>query len=178
MCHGDIEDRITSLAWSPFASDSEEFKLGVVVTGLASGRLAFWSPSDMLHHPQGEPLNLGCLGVQTIYEQQPIRCLAINSYKPNLMVSGGSSVLVHNFDKGFKNAEFFSPAPTSADASPITAVGWNCKVPHIFASASENGSATVWDLKNKKAIMTLSDQNFTLDSFIASETLQYLRVVI
>lgn len=160
------------MAWSPYGCDTEDKKLGVLITGLGSGKLAYWSPSDMLRARESSELNLGCLGIQTVDEQLPIRCLAVNSYKPHLMVSGGSTVLVHNFDKGFKTAEFFSPSQTSTDVSPTTAVGWNNKVPHIFASASENGVAIVWDLKNKKAIMTLSDQNFNLDS-LSTEVLQY-----
>ena len=141
----------------------------ILVTGFGSGKLAFWNPVEMLKSKDlsdDKLLNLGCLGVHQIDDQQqPIKCVAVNSYKPNLVVSGGSAVLIHNFEKGFKSIDTFSPAQSAAELSPTTAVGWNYRVPHIFASASENGTTTVWDLKNKKAIMNMADQNFNLDVF-------------
>lgn len=116
-------------------------------------------------------LDYRCLINNDIGEQNPINCLSVNPHKRNLVVSGGSTVLIHNIDKDCKCIDSFAPAQVTADTSIVTSVGWNWKVAHIFASAADNGVATVWDLKNKKAIMNLADQNYSLDMFSA-DTLQ------
>ncbi len=115
--------------------------------------------------------NLGCLGVKEI-DTEPIKCIAVNNFKPNLVVTGGSLVLLHNFDKGFSEADTFTPTQEAQDPAPVVAVAWNYKVAHIFASAADNGVTTVWDVKSKKSIMSVTDGNFGLDSF-STEGAQY-----
>jgi len=52
----------------------------------------------------------------------------------------------------------FKPGnPNFHQGSRITAVSWNRVVPHILASASENGKIVVWDLKVNKSIFTFSE---------------------
>jgi protein transport protein SEC31 len=163
-----IAERVTSLAWTSYGSDSEERKYGLLIGGLANGNLAFWNPIENLKNMTEDSLNnYRCVMNKDIGEQSPINCLAVNPHKRNLVVSGGSTVLIHNIDKGCKNVDSFAPAQVTADTSTVTSVGWNWKVAHIFASAADNGVATVWDLKNKKAIMNLADQNYSLDMFSA-----------
>lgn len=38
----------------------------------------------------------------------------------------------------------------------ISSVAWNCQVQHIVSTASTNGYTVVWDLRNKKEVMTLA----------------------
>jgi protein transport protein SEC31 len=38
----------------------------------------------------------------------------------------------------------------------ISSVAWNCQVQHILSTASTNGYTVVWDLRNKKEVMTLA----------------------
>jgi protein transport protein SEC31 len=117
-------------------------------------------------------INLGLLGTQKV-SKQPIRCIASNFYKQSIVATGSHDVLLYNFSNGFKNVEEFVPAKDQVASSPITAVSWNNKVVHIFASASEEGTTTLWDLKNKKSIMTLTDPNQNLAAF-NPEPSQYL----
>jgi len=167
-----IAERVTSLAWTAHGSDSEERKYGMLVGGLANGNIAFWSPVENLKNMTEDSLNnYRCLMNRDIGEQSPINCLSVNPHKKNIIVSGGSTVLLHNIDKGCKNIESFSPAQMTADNLTVTSIGWNWKVPHIFASATDNGVANIWDVKNKKIIMSLADQNYSLDMFSA-DTLQ------
>ena len=168
MCCAGVEDTVTALAWSPFGSETEDKKFGVIIAGLKSGKISFWSPDAMLAQAKGSSesdlLNLGCLGMKDV-DSDPINCLAVNKFKPNLIVSGGSALLLHNFDKSFENADSFTPTQEPQDAGAITSVAWNYKIAHIFASAADTGMATVWDVKNKKSIMTLNDNNFGLETF-------------
>lgn len=163
-----VSHKVTSLAWSPHGADAEDKKLGVLIGGLDCGNLVFWSPIESPKNMGEESLNnYRCLLNKDIGEQSPITCLAVNPHKRNLVVSGGSTVLIHNVDRACSNIDSFAPAQVTADTSTVTSVGWNWKVAHIFASAADNGVATVWDLKNKKAIMNLADQNYSLDMFSA-----------
>lgn len=88
----------------------------------------------------------------------------MNAHKPNIAVTGGGAVFIHNFEQSFDNFDVYSPSQTIQDNESTTAVGWNNKVPHIFASASESGTTTVWDLKHKKSVMTFSDANYNIDN--------------
>ena len=48
------------------------------------------------------------------------------------------------------------PAPSLAPpGSEVTSLAWNCKVPHILASATAGGVATVWDLKKQRPVISL-----------------------
>lgn len=38
----------------------------------------------------------------------------------------------------------------------ITSVGWNGQVSHILATSSTSGHTVVWDLRNRKEVMTLA----------------------
>lgn len=41
----------------------------------------------------------------------------------------------------------------------ITYISWNCKVQHILASSSANGTTVVWDLKRQKPVISFRDPN-------------------
>lgn len=38
----------------------------------------------------------------------------------------------------------------------ISSVAWNCQVQHIVSTSSTNGYTVIWDLRNKKEVMTLA----------------------
>lgn len=47
--------------------------------------------------------------------------------------------------------------PNFHEGSRITSISWNRMVPHILASASENGKIVVWDLKVNKSIFNFTE---------------------
>jgi protein transport protein SEC31 len=52
----------------------------------------------------------------------------------------------------------FKPGvPNYHEGSTITSISWNRVVPHILASASENGKIVVWDLKQNKPIFNFTE---------------------
>ena len=58
-------------------------------------------------------------------------------------------------------------APSAAQyalSEPVTCIQWNRKVPHIMATAAGAGNVVVWDLKNKKPIISFSDKSGRLRS--------------
>lgn len=50
----------------------------------------------------------------------------------------------------------YTPGARSAKMDDISSVAWNCQVQHILSTASTNGYTVVWDLRNKKEVMTLA----------------------
>lgn len=47
------------------------------------------------------------------------------------------------------------------DGSYVTSVSWNREVPHILASASENGLVALWDIKTNNSIFQFKDSGFS-----------------
>jgi protein transport protein SEC31 len=57
-----------------------------------------------------------------------------------------------------KAPNVFKPGvPNYHEGSRITSISWNRIVPHILASASENGKIVVWDLKVNKSIFNFTE---------------------
>lgn len=50
----------------------------------------------------------------------------------------------------------YTPGARSAKMDDISTVAWNCQVQHILSTASTNGYTVIWDLRNKKEVMTLA----------------------
>lgn len=50
----------------------------------------------------------------------------------------------------------YSPGARSNKLDEVTSVAWNCQVQHILATSSTTGYTVVWDLRNRKEIMTLA----------------------
>jgi protein transport protein SEC31 len=86
--------------------------------------------------------------------------LEFNPHKKNLLASGGSEVLIQDISQNIKKPTKFKPGePNLHEGHRITAISWNRVVPHILASASENGKIVVWDLKQSKSIFQFMEPN-------------------
>ena len=58
----------------------------------------------------------------------------------------------------------FKPGvPNYHEGSRITSISWNRQVPHILASASENGKIVVWDLKVNKSIFNFTEPSSSVN---------------
>lgn len=158
-----LEDVVTTLTWSSFGSDTQTHPHGVLIAGTQDCRITFWNPDTM-------ESNGGYLGSKEI-DTEPINCISVNVFKPNLVVSGGSAVLLHNFARSFEEPDSFTPTQEAQERMKVVAVDWNNKIAHIFASATEDGAVTIWDVKNKKSIFKLYDPNIGMNAF-NNETLE------
>lgn len=74
------------------------------------------------------------------------------------MASAGSNNEVYIWDLTKPDTPY-NPGPKSSKLDDITSVGWNGQVQHILATSSSNGHTVVWDLRNRKEVMTLSAPN-------------------
>jgi protein transport protein SEC31 len=58
------------------------------------------------------------------------------------------------------NPTIYTPGPTASKTPDVvTCVAWHKTVPHIVASAFNNGSCVIWDLKNKRPVLNFVDPN-------------------
>lgn len=87
-----------------------------------------------------------------------IRGLDFNKFQGNLLASAGSNNEVYIWDLTNPNTPY-TPGPKSQKLDDITSVGWNGQVQHILATSSSTGHTVVWDLRNRKEVMTLSAPN-------------------
>lgn len=87
-----------------------------------------------------------------------IRGLDFNKFQTNLLASAGSNNEVYIWDLTNPSTPY-TPGPKSQKLDDITSVGWNGQVQHILATTSSTGHTVVWDLRNRKEVMTLSAPN-------------------
>eukprot|EP00331_Platyophrya_macrostoma_P030170 CAMPEP_0176439328 /NCGR_PEP_ID=MMETSP0127-20121128/19875_1 /TAXON_ID=938130 /ORGANISM="Platyophrya macrostoma, Strain WH" /LENGTH=1227 /DNA_ID=CAMNT_0017823571 /DNA_START=210 /DNA_END=3893 /DNA_ORIENTATION=- len=157
------QSNFTCMDWQPF-DESETYQYGIIAAGMNDGCVTLWDPSQMISSgsknlSDEEVVGLGCVCLQELHNT-PVYCIEINSLRPNLIVSGGSEVYLHNIEKNISEPEVFSPGqPNYHEGSFVTSVNWNRQVQHIFASASQNGLTVIWDLKSRKPIFNFSDNN-------------------
>lgn len=102
----------------------------------------------------------GCVSASSIHNGVPVTSIEFNPHKKNLIASGGAEVLIQDISSNMKQPIMYKPGmPNHHNGSRITSISWNRMVPHILASASEDGKIVVWDLKASKSIFTLTEQD-------------------
>jgi protein transport protein SEC31 len=100
----------------------------------------------------------GCVSATQIHSGVSVGSIEFNPHKKNLLASGGSEVLIQDISANIKAPSVFKPGvPNYHEGSRITSISWNRIVPHILASASENGKIVVWDLKVNKSIFNFTE---------------------
>jgi len=153
----------TSLDWEAYG-ENDKYPYGIIASGFSNGAVALWDVNQILSARGADTgqqaYNRGLLCMQEVHSA-PVSTIAFNPFKQHLIASGGSEVVIHDIEGNINDPEVFSPGDNLHQGSAITAVSWNRKVPHILASASQNGVSVVWDLKINKAIFNFSDHNKT-----------------
>lgn len=133
------------------AIKNAEYPYGLIATGMIDGTINVWDPARMAAD-QSEPL------IAAVEQHTgAIHGLQFNPHRDSshLLASGGSDgeIYVMALDRP-ETPNVFIPAPPPNNAkhtADVTKVAWNTQVAHILASASQNGSCIVWDLRQKKA---------------------------
>mmetsp|Transcript_35241 Transcript_35241/g.47547 ORF Transcript_35241/g.47547 Transcript_35241/m.47547 type:complete len:131 (-) Transcript_35241:2067-2459(-) len=99
----------------------------------------------------------GCVAAAPLHND-PVNTVEFNPIRPNLLASGGSEVWIQDLGKSVKKPDRIKPATQNFhEGSLITTVTWNRVVPHILASASEDGKIVVWDLRTSKSIFQFKE---------------------
>ena len=85
-----------------------------------------------------------------------IKTLQFNNFRRELLASAGTKGELYITDLN-NPPNAFRLGSSAARADDFDAMDWNKKVPHIMATGSSAGFATVWDLKAKKESLTLNN---------------------
>ena len=127
------------------------FPYGLIAGGMVDGNIHVWDASKLA---SGDPDSLLASVEQ---HQGSVAGLQFNPHKESshLLASGGSDAEVYVTSLEHPDQpSVFVPAPPPNNAkhtADITKVAWNTQVVHILASAAQNGSCYIWDLRQKKA---------------------------
>lgn len=93
---------------------------------------------------------------QTAKHTGTIKSVQFNPLRPTILATAGAKGELFVYDvNDISNP--FRLGNTAARADDIECLAWNQKVAHILATGGSGGFVTVWDLKTKKASLTLNN---------------------
>lgn len=135
----------------------EDYTHGLIAGGMADGYIHVWDASKLANPSEGTTEVEDALLASVEQHTGAVSALHFNPHteSSHLLASGGSDAEV--FVTSLEHPEepsVFVPAPPPNNAkhtADITKVAWNTQVAHILASAAQNGSCFIWDLRQKRA---------------------------
>ncbi|GAA5797196.1 hypothetical protein HPULCUR_002576 [Helicostylum pulchrum] len=140
--------RFNTLAWGHIGSSHEH---GMIAGGMETGDLELWDPSSILNNKN----DTECLILRKSTHSGTLAALDFNLFQTNLLASAGSNSEVYIWDLNQPSTPY-TPGARSSKMDEISSVAWNCQVQHIVSTSSTNGYTVIWDLRNKKEVMTLA----------------------
>lgn len=164
--------------------------MGIICGGMTDGTMKSWNAEKLLHGQDG------FIGDCKTHE----RCVTAMSFNPHpnmshILATGGADNSVFIID--LSNPETPNPVvpatmerPNQFHNGAVRSLAWNPQVAHILASAADDGTCIVWDLKNNKAFCTLQhhlrlrysdiawnpNEGFQIITAIADDKTPYLQV--
>lgn len=136
----------------------DKYSYGLIAGGMTDGFVHIWDPAKLVAKADQDALL-----VSIEQHQGGIRGLQFNPHRDSshLLASGGNDgeVYVMSLERPEEPNVFVPAQPpnTAKHTAEVTKVGWNSQVAYILASAAQNGSCYVWDLRQKKAWCELRD---------------------
>jgi protein transport protein SEC31 len=134
------------------ANAQQYFPYGLIAGGMVDGNIHVWDAAKLANGEADASL------LASVEQHQgAVSGLHFNPHKESshLLASGGSDaeVYVTSLERPDQPSVFIpAPPPNNAKhTADITKVAWNTQVAHILASAAQNGSCYIWDLRQKKA---------------------------
>ncbi|KAK7417168.1 protein transport protein S31 [Neonectria punicea] len=141
------ESRFYDVAWSP--PDNNHPK-GIIAGALENGSLDMWDAAKLVAG------DADALISQTVKHTGAIKALQFNPLKPQILATAGAKGELFIYDVN-DVANPFRLGNAQARSDDIECLAWNQKVSHILATGGSGGFVTVWDLKTKKASLTLNN---------------------
>ncbi|KAL9557965.1 hypothetical protein PS6_001549 [Mucor atramentarius] len=146
--------RFNTLAWGHAIAEKPH---GVIAGGMENGELELYDASAILDKKSSEDVTI----LKNSTHTGTLKALDFNLFQTNLLASAGSNSEVakkrdvYIWDLNNPTTPY-TPGARSAKMDDISSVAWNCQVQHILSTSSTNGYTVVWDLRNKKEVMTLA----------------------
>lgn len=147
--------RFSSISWGSLGADTGVYPYGVLAGGLQEGVISLWNPYAIV---SSKGADSGLVHSSQVHKGT-VHCVEFHPAKPNLMATCGSDseVNVLNLDKPSK-PDLYKPSTTNKhQGSEVLCCAWNRKVQHILCSCSNTGTTVVWDLKQKKEVISFQD---------------------
>ncbi len=159
LCSITVDSGFNNLAWS---EPDDDHPMGVLAGALENGSVDLWDVDKAQSGSDDAFIS------RTTKHSGPAKALQWNPYRQNLLASVGSKGEIFIYDIN-NIANPFRLGATAARADDIDCLDWNKseKTAHILATGSSGGSVTVWDVKQKKDVLTLSNQGRKAVSAVA-----------
>ena len=142
-----IHSRFHDIAWAPANSDHPR---GIIAGALENGSLDLWDAEKLIKGADDAFMS------RTTKHTGAIKSLQFNPLKPQILATAGAKGELFIYDiNDISNP--FRLGTAAARSDDLECVAWNRKVPHILATGGSGGFVTVWDLKTKKASLTLNN---------------------
>ncbi|TEA17435.1 Protein transport protein SEC31 [Colletotrichum sidae] len=141
------DSRFFDIAWGPADSDHPK---GIIAGALENGSLDLWDAEKLIDGADDAFIS------RTTKHSGPIKSLQFNPLRPQILATAGAKGELFIYDIN-DVANPFRLGTAAARSDDLECVAWNRKVAHILATGGSGGFVTVWDLKTKKASLTLNN---------------------
>ncbi|KAJ4859067.1 sec23-binding domain of sec16 domain-containing protein [Trichoderma breve] len=141
------DSRFYDIAWGPADADHPK---GIIAGALENGTLELWDAEKLETGASDASIS------KTTKHTGAIKAIQFSPLKPQLLATAGAKGELFIYDIGdIENP--FRLGNAAARSDDIDCLAWNRKVSHILATGGPGGFVTVWDLKTKKASLTLNN---------------------
>ncbi|RSL54502.1 Protein transport protein SEC31 [Fusarium duplospermum] len=146
--------RFYDVAWGP---PNDDHPKGIIAGALENGSLDLWDAEKLIAGDSDALIS------QTSKHTGPIKTIQFNPLKPQILATAGAKGELFIYDVN-DIANPFRLGNTAARSDDIECLAWNQRVSHILATGGNGGFVTVWDLKTKKASLTLNNSRKAVSS--------------
>ncbi|KAI1179553.1 WD40 repeat-like protein [Nemania sp. FL0916] len=148
------DSRFYDIAWG---QPSEDYPKGIIAGALENGALDLWDAEKLLSGDSDALIE------RTTKHTGAIKSLQFNPLRPQVLATAGTKGELYIYDVN-DPSNAFRLGTAAARSDDLECVAWNTKVSHILATGGSGGFVTVWDLKTRKASLTLNNNRKPVSS--------------
>ncbi|KAI8634061.1 WD40 repeat-like protein [Xylariaceae sp. FL1651] len=148
------DSRFYDIAWG---QPSEDYPKGIIAGALENGSLDLWDAEKLISGDSDALIS------RTTKHTGAIKSLQFNPLRPQILATAGAKGELFIYDVN-DPSNAFRLGTAAARSDDLECVAWNTKVSHILATGGSGGFVTVWDLKTKKASLTLNNNRKPVSS--------------
>ncbi len=147
--------RFYDIAWGPPDADHPR---GIIAAALENGALDLYDAEKLASGASDALIE------RATKHSGSIKTVQFNPLKPQILATAGAKgeLFIYNIEDIQNPFRLGNAAASRAD--DIECLAWNKKVSHILATGGSGGLVTVWDVKTKKASLTLNNNRKPVSS--------------
>ena len=158
-CIGSLvtKDCFHKLAWGNKGTDDGMYPMGIIAGGMSDGSVNLWNPDAIIKNDINKSLI-----ARIDAHKGNVLALQFHPQQQNLFASGATDGEVLIYDLARPSQPTFSTAgPKQPGSVGVCALEWNKKVFQIVASSSQNGDTSIWDLRQKRCVISFRESTHT-----------------